>query len=367
MILLTPGPVQTRPEVKAAMACDVAPWDETFRPFYAGLRDRLLRIAGGIPGTHAVLPLQASGHMIVEAAIRTFVPEGGAVLAPKGGEYANRLARLARDAGRRVVEMPVPDSRAIRPEELAAALAAHPECGHVALVHSETGSGTVNDPARLGPVIAAAGRRMILDSVSGFGALPFDMAAHPECDAVVFTSNKCLEGLPGFAFAVSPIARLEACRGQAKSWSLDLGDVWENTVTNGPGSLRFTGPVQVLRALDVALGFHEAEGQAARLARYAANARLLRDGLIALGLRPYLAEEEQGPIIVTMHQPEGGFDLPGFVRALRGRGVTISSYFTTEAPTIRIGAIGAVGEAEIRFALAAIGDTLAEMGLRRAA
>jgi 2-aminoethylphosphonate-pyruvate transaminase len=366
MILLTPGPVQTRPEVKAAMAEDIAPWDETFRPFYAGLRERLLRIAGGVPGAHAVLPLQASGHMIVEAAIRSFVPEGAPILVPMGGEYANRLARLAGDCGRVVVPFAVPDTRAIRPDELAAALAAHPGCSHVALVHSETGSGVVNDPALLGPVIRAAGRRMILDSVSGFGALPFDMAAHPECDAIVFTSNKCLEGLPGFSFAVSPVARLEAVRGTARSWSLDLGDVWANTLTNGPGSLRFTGPVQVLRALSVALDFHEAEGQAARLARYARNAALLREGLSALGLVPYLAAEEQGPIIVTVRQP-AGFELLPFVRALRGHGVTISSYFTTEEPTIRIGAIGAVGEAEIRFALSAIAETLAEMGLRRAA
>lgn len=371
MILLTPGPVQTRPEVRAAMARDVAPWDEEFREFYAALRARILPLAGGVAGKHAVLPLQGSGHMVVEAAIRTFVPPGGSVLVPMsgraGGEYAQRMARLARDAGREVVGLEIPDTRAIRPDELAEAMARHPECRHVALVHSETGSGVVNDPALLGPVVRAAGRRMILDSVSGFVGLPFSIADHPECDAVVFTSNKGLEGLPGFAFAVVDAESCARAAGNAQSWSLDLSDLLAHAGKWGEGSLRFTGPVQALHALGVALDFLEAEGLGARQARYAANARVLYAGLKEAGFRPYLDEAEQGPIIVTVHQPWEGFDLPGFVRALKRRGVTISSYHTSATPSIRVGAIGAVGEAEMRHAVAAMGETLREVAPPRAA
>lgn len=374
MILLTPGPVQTRPEVKAAMLADIAPWDEEFREFYARLKARILALAGGVPGEHAALPLQGSGHMVVEAAIRTFVPKGGALLVPMsaertGGEYAQRAARLARDAGRRVVDLPIPDTRAVRADELAEALERHPECSHVLLIHSETGSGVVNDPRVLGPVARAAGRRVILDSVSGFGGLPFDMAQQPECDAIVFTSNKCLEGLPGFAWAVANRDSCARAAGNAESWSLDLSDLAAHAEKWGEGSLRFTGPVQTLKALDVALDFLDREGLAARRARYAANARVLYAGLRdEAGLSPYLDEGEQGPIIVTMRQPEGvGFDLLAFVRALKRRGVTISSYYTSAQPSLRVGAIGAVGEGEMRAAVAAVADALAELRRARAA
>jgi 2-aminoethylphosphonate-pyruvate transaminase len=373
MILLTPGPVQTRPEVKAAMLEDIAPWDEEFREFYARLKARVLALAGGVPGEHAALPLQGSGHMAVEAAIRTFVPRGGSVLIPMSGEggaeYAQRAARLARDAGRVVVDLPVPDTRAVRAGELAEALERHPECGHVLLIHSETGSGVVNDPRPLGPVVRAAGRRLILDSVSGFGGLPFSIADQPECDAVVFTSNKCLEGLPGFAWAVADLESCARGTGNAESWSLDLADLAAHARKWGEGSLRFTGPVQTLKALSVALDLLDAEGLAARQARYAANARTLYAGLRdEAGLVPYLEEAEQGPIIVTMRQPEGvGFDLLAFVRALKRRGVTISAYHTSAAPSLRVGAIGAVGEAEMRAAVAAIAATMAELRVARAA
>src|SRR3954447_22937460 len=210
MLLLIPGPVQTRPETRAAMAQDIAPWDHDFRPVYASIRERVRTIAGGREGEHATLPLQGCGHFIMEAAIRTFVPAGGKVLIPQNGAYADHAVRLPSEAVRQVVALPGPDTRAVTAEEIAAALAADPAISHVAMIHNETGSGIVNDPEVIGPVVRAAGRRLILDSVLGFGALPFSLAGHPECDAVVFTSGKCLEGLPGMGFAVARVDRLEA-------------------------------------------------------------------------------------------------------------------------------------------------------------
>src|SRR5918998_2228930 len=100
MLLLIPGPVRTHPDVRAAMAVDVAPWDHDFRPVYATIRERVRAVAGGVEGEHATLPLQGCGHFILEAALRTFVPPGAKVLVPTNGAYGVRAARLAREAGR---------------------------------------------------------------------------------------------------------------------------------------------------------------------------------------------------------------------------------------------------------------------------
>lgn len=367
MLLLTPGPVQTDPRTRAAMARDIAPWDMEFRAEYAAIREKVTAIAGGLPGVHATLPLQGAGHFIMEAAIRTFVPEGGAYLVPMNGTYAGRIERLGREAGRRPILVPVPDTRGVTAAEAEAALAAHPEASHWVMVYSETGSGIVNDPAVVGPAVRAAGRRMIVDAVSAFGALPFNLAEHPEVDAIAFTSNKCLEGLPGIGFAVCPMDRVRERAGTANSWSFDLGDILLHAERAGWGSYRFTPPVQALHAFGVAMGLYEAEGgQPARLARYRENLRILIDGATALGLEPYLDAEHQGPIIATFRQPPG-FDLQGFVDALKRRGVLISNFYTTEQPTIRIGCIGAVTPEQMRGAVAAMGEALAELGVRRAA
>jgi 2-aminoethylphosphonate-pyruvate transaminase len=305
MLLLIPGPVTTRAEVRAALGHDFAPWDNDFRPLVAGLRDRLLRIAGGTRDRHTVLPLQGCGHFITEAAVRTFIPPGGKLLVPTTGSYSERMVRLAREAGRIPVPLPIPPTAPTPSEAVAAALAADPAISHVGVVYSETGSGVVHDPAAIGAVVRAAGRRLIVDAVSAFGGLPLDVSAQPEIDAMVFTPNKCLEAIAGVAFAVAPIERLVACAGNAGSWSLDLSDVHAQTLSRGAGTFRFTPPAQVLNALNVALDLYDAEGgQAARLARYTANMRVLYDGVQALGLTPYLAREHQGPIIVNVHAPE---------------------------------------------------------------
>ena len=365
MLLLIPGPVTTRPEVREAMRHDFAPWDNDFRPLYAGIRERVLRIAHGVPGEHAALPLQGCGHFITEAAIRTFVPLGRKLLIPATGSYADRMIRLAREAGRIPVPLPMSEAAATDPDDVAAALGADPDIGHVGLVYSETGSGIVHDVAAVGAVVRRLGRRMIVDAVSAFGALPLDLSAQPEIDAAVFTSNKCLEGMPGMAFAIARIDRVEACAGNAGSWSLDLSAIYAHTLRSGWGSARFTPPAQVLNALDAALDLLDAEGgPPARLARYAANMRALYDGVRGLGLTPYLTPRLQGPIIVNVHAPaDSGWNLQRFVDALKARGVLISNFYDTERPSFRVGCIGAIVPDDMARAVAAMGEVLGELGI----
>lgn len=367
MLLLIPGPVATRPEVREALRYDFAPWDNDFRPLYAGIRERVLQIANGKPGEHATLPLQGCGHFITEAAVRTFVPPGHKLLIPATGSYADRMTRLAREAGRVPVPLPVPPTARTDPAAVAAALQADPEISHVGLVYSETGSGIVHDPAAIGAVARRLGRRLIVDAVSAFGALPLDLAAQPEIDAVLFTSNKCLEALPGMAFAVARIDRVEACAGNAGSWSLDLSSIYAHALRSGWGSFRFTPPAQVLNAFNVALDYYDVEGgQPARLARYNANMRALYDGVQSLGLTPYLSRDTQGPIIVNVHAPaDPAWNLQGFVDALKARGVLISNFYNTEQPSFRVGCIGAITPDDMRRAVAAMGEALGEMGIKQ--
>lgn len=367
MLLLIPGPVTTRPEVRAALAQDFAPWDNDFRPLYLGVRSRLLGIAGGSPDAHVTLVLQGCGHFVTEAALRSFLPPGGKILIPDTGAYADRMTRLATEAGRQVIQLPVPQAVPIDPQAIATALAADPSISHVGQVYSETGSGVIHDVAAVGAVVRAAGRRLIVDGVSAFGALPFDLAAQPEVDCLLFTSNKCFEGLPGLGFAVARIDRLVAGAGHAGSWSFDLADIYAHNLRSGGGSFRFTPPAQVLNAFRVALDLFDAEGgQPARLARYTANMRVLYDGAIGLGLVPCLRPEAQGPVVVNIHAPaDPAWNLQAFVDALKARGVLISNFYNTPRPSFRVGCIGAIDPSDMAYAVAAMGEVLHELGIQR--
>jgi 2-aminoethylphosphonate-pyruvate transaminase len=366
MLLLIPGPVTTRPEVKAAMAQDLAPWDNDFRTLYAGVRERVLGIAGAPAETHATIVLQGCGHFAIEAAVRSFLPPGGRILVPATGAYSERMVRLVGEAGRVVVPLAVPADAPVRPDDVAAALAADAAISHVGLVYSETSSGVVHDAAAIGRVARAAGRHLLLDAVSAFGALPLRVAAMPELDAVVFTSNKCLEGMPGLSFSVVDLGRLDSCAGQAGSWSLDLADIQGQYRRKGAGSFRFTPPAQVLAAFRVALDLYEAEGgQCARLARYTENARVLHAGMLRIGLMPCLPAAVQGPVVMNVHAPDDAhWNLHAFVDLLKRRGYLISNFYDTPSPSFRVGCIGAITPDDMRGFVAAADAALDELGIR---
>lgn len=370
MLLLIPGPVATRPEVRAAMAQDYAPWDNDFRALYAGVRERIRVLANAPAESHTTLALQGCGHFAMEACLRAFVPAGERLLVPVTGQYSDRLVKLAQGIGLDVVSLPVPHDAPLPPATLAAALAADPAIRHVGLVYSETGSGVVLDPAAIGRVVREAGARMILDAVSAFGALPLDVAAMPELASVAFSANKCLEGMPGLCLIVARTDLLEQSRTrQGGSWALNLGEIHAQYQRLGPGSWRFTPPAQVLASLGVALDLHAAEGgRAPRLARYRENAATVYEGMIRIGLTPCLPREVQGPIVVNIRAPgDPAWQLQLFVDALKRRGFLISNFFNTPRPSFRVGCIGAVTPADMRGFVAAVDASLDELGIRERA
>ena len=366
MILLTPGPVSTHPMTRAAAAQDYAPWDMDFRAVLARVRDRLLAIAGGQGDEHAVLPLAGSGHFAVEAAIRTFVPAGRRLMVIRSGDYASRIVRLGTEAGCDVVSFELGGALHVDPQALEAALRADPAITHLAVVYSETSTGLIHDAPALAKVAGACGRRVLIDAISAFGALPLHIARLPMVDCVVLTANKCLEGIPGISLSVARIDSLLAGRNRARSWSLDLADLYQHTLKWGPGSHRYTPSPQAIAALDTALDLLEQEGgPAARLSRYHGNMGALCSGVQSLGLELVLPIAQQGPIVVNVRAPsDPAWDLQHFVDLLKRRGFLISNFFNTPDPSFRVGCIGALTVDTMRDAVGAMSESLQSLGIR---
>ncbi|MDH3234439.1 MAG: 2-aminoethylphosphonate--pyruvate transaminase [Alphaproteobacteria bacterium] len=359
--LLTPGPLTTSAGVKRAMLRDWGSRDPAFIAMTARVCERLVALAGG-QGSHVCVPLQGSGTFVVEAALGTLIPRDGKALVLVNGAYGNRVAKILTVLGRTHEVYETAEDTPPDPEEVARRLGADPAIGHVVLVHCETTSGILNPVKAIADVVAAAGRALILDAMSAFGALPLDLSQTP-IDAVLASSNKCLEGVPGIGFALIRTDALDAAAGNAPSLSLDLHDQWRGLEANG--QWRFTPPTHVLAALDEALNEHAGEGGVAgRGARYARNCEILIEGLRGLGLDLYLPAELQAPIIVTVHAPaDPAFDFKAFYDAVAARGYLIYPGKLTRAETFRVGCIGRLGEAEMKGAVAAIGTALDNLGV----
>lgn len=359
--LLTPGPLTTSRSVKEAMLHDWGSRDRDFIAINSRVRHRLVALAGG-EGTHVCVPLQGSGTFVVEAAVGTLLPRDGKALILVNGAYGQRMIRICDYYQRRYTVLETPEDVANDPQALDRALADDSEISHVFVVHCETTSGILNPVAAIAEVTARHGRKLIIDAMSAFGAIPLDAGQTP-FDAVVASSNKCIEGVPGVGFAIVRKSLLEGCKGNAPSLTLDLYDQWQAMEKNA--QWRFTPPTHVIVAFDQALSEHEEEGGVAgRGARYARNCRILVDGMRALGFETLLPDELQAPIIVTFHMPaDPSFVFQTFYDYLGERGFVIYPGKLTVADSFRIGCIGRLGEDEMRGALSAVRETLAQMGV----
>ena len=359
--LLTPGPLTTTAATKEAMLRDWGSRDGDFIAMNARVRRRLLELVAG-DGSHVCVPLQGSGTFIVEAMIGTLVPPTGKLLVLVNGAYGRRMVRMCEYYRRACVAQETAEDQPVDPAALDATLGADAAITHVVVVHCETTSGVLNPVEEIAAVVARRGRRLLIDAMSAFGALPLDARRVP-FDAVVASANKCLEGVPGVGFAIVRREALEEARGQAPSLSLDLHDQWTSMEKNG--QWRFTPPTHVIAALDRALDQHAAEGGVAgRGGRYRRNCALLVEGLRALGFETLLPEGLQAPIIVTVRMPaDPKFHFETFYDRLAQRGFLIYPGKLTVADSFRIGCIGALGESEMRGALRAITEVLGELGV----
>ena len=362
-ILLTPGPLTTSLATKMAMLRDWGSWDSGFNAVTAMLRERLLAVAQAT-GSHVCVPMQGSGTFAVEAAVNTLVPRDGHLLVLVNGAYGQRLAKLARMMGRRVSVLETPENVPPAPGDVDRLLSGDPSITHVGLVHCETSTGILNPLDAIAGAVAQRGRSLIVDAMSSFAALPIDARRLP-FDALIAASGKCLEGPPGMGFVLARKSVLERCAGHSTSLSLDLHDQWQ--YMERTTQWRFTPPTHVVAALSAAVEAFETEGgQVARLARYARNCEVLVRGMEALGFRAFLDPRLQAPIIVTFHAPaDPRYAFREFYDRVRDKGFILYPGKLTQVETFRIGCIGAIGPDEMRHAVNAVGDTLAEMGIAR--
>jgi len=364
-VLLTPGPLTTSLTVKQAMLHDWGSRDGAFIAMNRRVRERLVSLAGG-EGSYVCVPVQGSGTFAVEAAIGTLVPRSGKLLVMVNGAYGRRMVQIARVIGRDCVSIETAEDTPVSPEALDRALAADAAIGHVAVVQCETTSGLLNPIEAVAAVCGRHGRKLLIDAMSAFGALPLDARQVP-FDAVMASANKCLEGVPGMGFVIIRRTALQAAEGNAHSLSLDLFAQWRGFEQND--QWRFTPPTHVVAAFDQALDEHAAEGGVTgRGARYRRNMEILLDGMAGYGFESLLPAALQAPIIVTFRMPaDPRFVFDRFYDGLRERGYVIYPGKLTVADSFRVGCIGRVGEAEMRGALATIGAMLAEMGVRSGA
>lgn len=356
--LLTPGPLTTTDSVKAAMLVDHCTWDDDYKAITRAIRQQLLDLAQAPEADYTAILMQGSGSFGVESVLTSVIKNDETVLVASNGAYGERIVSMLNHAGIKHVLVAQPYHLPINAQHIETALTENPSISHVVMVHCETTTGILNDIEAVGKVAHAHGKTFIVDAMSSFGGIDIPMATW-QIDYLISSANKCIQGVPGFAFILANRTKLAASKGHARSLSLDLHA--QHEAMEEDGKWRFTSPTHTVLAFAQALKELAAEGGIrARHQRYAANNSLLRQLLAQSNIHPYLKAEHQSPFISTFLFPHDDFDFGKLYAYVKTHGYAIYPGKLTEIDTFRLGNIGEIYQEDIERVAAIIHDFLQE-------
>nr|WP_315597977.1 2-aminoethylphosphonate aminotransferase [uncultured Cupriavidus sp.] len=354
MLLLNPGPVTLSERVRQSLLqTDLCHRESEFFDLQDEARQRLVDVYGLDAASWSAVLMTGSGTAALESMIAGLVPAQGKLLIVQNGVYGERVAQIAAQyqIAHTVVKhdwMDTPDLARID-----AALAADPAITHLAVIHHETTTGRLNDLPSIDKLCQARNVRLLVDTVSSFGAEAIDFSGN--IDAVAATANKCLHGVPGAAFVIA--RRSALANAASRTYYLDIARLAKlQDQRNTP----FTPSVHAYYALVEALREHADEGGwQGRHQRYAALAEEVRAGLAALGIEALWPATQSSVVLrayklpqgVTYEQLHDGLKARGFV-IYAGQGGLSSQLF-------RISTMGALDAADMHRLVAGFRELLA--------
>jgi len=347
--LRIPGPTALPPSVREAGGRQMI---NHRGPEFAAMLARILdgmRPFFGTAGDITMLSCAGTGGL--EAAVVNTLSPGDRVLGVSIGSFGDRFAKIAAAYGADVTKIEVDWGRAADPATIADALRADPAYRAVLLTHNETSTGVMNPlPALVAAIRDAAPQALILvDSVSGLGAVPFEMDAWG-VDVVVTGSQKAWMAAPGLAM-VAASARAWAAMETARMPRFYL-DLRAHRDAHARGETPWTPAIAVVYQVDEGLRLMAAEAPAGIFARHEACAAATRAGLEALGF-DLLADAAVRSTTVTAALVPEGMDWKAFNGDIKRRGVILAGgQGKLTGKIFRLGHLGSVTVGEIVDAIA---------------
>lgn len=359
-LLFTPGPLSTSATVKEAMLEDVGSRDAEFINAVKEIRNELLRLAhiSQQEGYESII-MQGAGTFGIESVVSSAIGSNDVLLILVNGAYGERIAKMAVIHKLNHHILRFAEDEIVTAEATEKFLKEHHEVTHVACIHSETTTGLMNPVEAVGNVCRQYNKVFIVDAMSSFGGVEMNMR-QMQIDYLVSSSNKCIEGVPGFAFVLCKKTELEKTKGQARTLSLDLYEQWKGL--EGNGQFRFTPPTLSIMAFRQAIKELDEEGGiTAREQRYKTNKKILDDGMRQLGYKEYLEPAIQGHIITSFLYPgDPNFDFEKFYSKLNERGYIIYPGKLSKANAFRIGNIGQIFPEDVKGLIGAIKEVMEE-------
>lgn len=353
-----PGPTPLPPAVVEALGQDMIPHrGPAFRHLY---KETLQQARRAHRTDGEVLIWAASGSAGWEVAVVNLLSPGDALLAMVNGDFGDRFAKVASRLGIDVRRVDLPWGEPVLPHQVRAALEKHPEVRAVSLVHNETSTGVTNPLRDLAAVVRDHGALVLVDSVSGVGALPLEVDDWG-IDFVMSGSQKAWMCPPGLLIVAVGARAWEA--HQRSNYPRFYWDMSAARTMAEQGMTPTTPPLSLLFAYHAALEMIEAEGIENVWARHQRLGELTREGIRGAGLQLFAAKGFESNSVTAFHPP-AGVSAKLMLEEMRQRhGVEAQSGQAHLVDSlVRIGHMGWVHEPEMRQAIEAVAEVSARLG-----
>lgn len=359
--LLTPGPVPVSPTVLAAQG---APMLYHRGPAFGSLLNEITDGVKYMLKTEAdVFIHTASGTGGLESAVANAFSPGEKVLVVSIGNFGERLKKITTAFGLEVELLEYEWGQAARHQDVAAVLRDVPDIKGVFVTHSETSTGVVNDIESIAAEVRDHPALLVVDTVSGVGACPFEMDAWG-VDIAVTGSQKAMSAPPGVAFVAISEAAWEAhksakCPRFYFDWTM-AKEAYDRPNSETP----WTPAISTLMACGTAIAEIRDEGIDNCVRRHALLGKATREGLVAMGMELFAANPERSNVVTCVRAPEG-VDTSKIVAHVRKRfGLVIAGgQGKLKGKVFRVGHLGWVDRFDVLRALAAIEIAFLDLGL----
>lgn len=357
--LLTPGPTPLPPEVREAMAKPII--HHRTPQFQAILKEASEGLKYVFQTKDDVFILSASGTGAMEAAVVNLLSAGDTVITVQGGKFGERWTELCQSYGIKAEVIDVEWGKAVSPLEIEKRLKANPNIKAVFTTLCETSTGVTNDIEAIGKVVKNSSAVLVVDAISGLGAIPLLTDAW-SVDVVVSGSQKGLMLPPGLAFiSLSQKAWEKVNAAKCPRYYFDL-KVAKKALEKD--DTPFTTAVSLVVALRESLKMMQQDGIENVFRRHKKMADATRMAMKALGLELFAPSAASD--VVTAVKVPAGLDGEKLVKAMRDNyGVTIAGgQAELKGKVFRIAHMGYIEEFDIIVGLSCLEKVLAQMGYK---
>ncbi len=355
--LLTPGPTPLPPEVLQAQARPII--HHRTPQFQAILKEAAEGLKLVFQTSGDVYILTSSGTGAMEASVVNLLSPQDTALCIQGGKFGERWTEICKAYGIQAEVIDVEWGKAVDPKEVEKKLKANPAIKAVFATLCETSTGVTNDIAGLGAVVKNSNAVLVVDAISGLGAIDLKADAWG-VDVVVSGSQKGLMLPPGLAFiSVSAKAWEKIAVSKCPKYYFDLKTAkkaWGSTDTP------FTPAISLVIALNEALKLMKQDGMEAIFARHHKMAEATRAALKALGIELFAPAAASD--VVTSAKVPAGIDGEKLVKVMRDTwGVTIAGgQAEMKGKIFRFAHMGFIEEFDIIVGISCLEKVLAQMG-----